>query len=462
MRGVAVVLDAKYAEFLKRRAKYSDPQGFDPVWVPDFLFDFQKYMVEWACREGRAALFEGCGLGKTPQQLVWAENVVRKTNRPVMLATPIAVGAQTVREAEKFGIAAKRTRNGKMTDEACVWVTNYEQLTKYDPSKFAGFVGDESSAIKDFKSERSGIVADFCRSIPHRLLCSATPAPNDFDELGTSSEALGRLGYRDMVTTFFRQEMNRDASGWGRAKLRFRGHAEEPFWSWVCSWARAIRRPSDLGFNDERFDLPPLNEIEHVVQTAKPRPGMLFPVPARDLREERAERRHTLRERCELAAQIGCDVTGPVSWWAELNDEADELERLIPGCEQVSGSDSDEAKEEKLTAFSTGELNRIVIKPSIGCWGLNWQHCADAVVFPSHSFERYHQLVHRFYRFGQMKPVNINLIVSEGEQGIIRSLRRKEQQVEQMFASIVAHMKDAMHLATQDVFKQKEVVPSWL
>lgn len=451
-----------YGSFLERRARYSDPQGFEPVWMPDFLFDFQRYMVEWACREGRAAIFEECGLGKTPQQLVWGENVVRLTNRPVMLATPIAVGSQAVREAEKFGIVAKRTRDGKMTDEPCIWVTNYEQLAKYDPSRFAGFIGDESSAIKDEKSSRRGVVAEFCRNIKYRLLCSATPAPNDYDELGNSSEVLGRFGYRDMVTTFFRQETSKDRRGWGRTKLRFRGHAEEPFWAWVCSWARSLRKPSDLGFDDSRFVLPPLNETEHVVTTAKPRDGMLFTVPARDMREERAERRHSMSERCELAAQLGLSADGPVTWWAELNDEADMLERMIPDCQQVSGSDSDDEKEEKLAAFSSGQLKRLVLKPAIGAWGLNWQHCSEVVVFPSHSFERYYQLVRRFYRFGQQKPVNVRLVVAEGEQGIIKNLRRKEEQCERMFASIVSHMKDAMHLATKDHFNQKEAIPSWL
>lgn len=456
------VLSTDYKTFLESRARYSDPQGFEPVFMPDFLFDFQKFMVEWACREGRAALFEECGLGKTAQQLVWAENVVRKTNRPVMLATPIAVGAQTVREADKFGITARRTRDGRMTDEACIWVTNYEQLSKYDPSKFAGFVGDESSAIKDFKSSRRGIVFEFCRNMQYRLLCSATPAPNDFDELGNSSDVLGRLGYRDMVTTFFKQETSKDNNGWGRMKMRFRGHAEEPFWAWVCSWARSMRKPSDLGFDDSRFALPPLVETEHVVKTAKARSGMLFAVPARDMREERAERRHSIVERCELAASLANGIDGPVSWWAELNDEADELERIIPNCVQVSGTDSDEEKEEKLSAFTTGDVKRIVLKPAIGAWGLNWQHCADAIVFPSHSFERYYQLVRRFYRFGQKRSVNVRIVVSEGEQGIVKNLRRKEQQAEKMFASIVAHMKDAMHLATKDNFHQQEVIPSWL
>ena len=451
-----------YDEFVLAKARFGEQEGFEPLWMPDFLFDFQRFMVDWSIRQGRAALFEECGLGKTAQQLVWAENVVRKTNKPVMLATPIAVGQQTVAEAEKFGIDARRTRDGKLDAAKRVWVTNYEQLHKYDPALFGGFVGDESSAIKDFKSERKAIVTEFVKTIPYRLLCTATAAPNDFDELGTSSEALGGLGYRDMITTFFRQEMGDHRTGWGRSRYRFRGHAEDPFWCWVCSWARSLRRPSDLGFDDARFALPPLNESEHVVESATARPGMLFTMAARDMREERAERRRTLRERCEKAAELVGLHNGPSVVWCELNPEGDMLEEMIDGAVQVSGSDGDDAKEEKLTAFSRGEIKCLVTKPKIGAWGLNWQHCRNTVVFPSHSFEQYYQLVRRFYRFGQTQPVNVHLVVCEGERGIMDNLARKKAQADRMFAAIVEHMRDAMRLATKDCFFTKERVPSWL
>lgn len=451
-----------YENFIYGKSRHCELDGFEPVWMPEFLFDFQRHLVEWAVRQGRAALFEDCGLGKTAQQLVWAHNVVMKTNKPVMLATPIAVGAQTLREADKFGVAARRTKDGVMTEESLVWITNYEQLHKYDPSKFAGFVGDESSAIKDFKSERKSVVTEFTRNIPYRLLCTATAAPNDFWELGTSSEVLGRLGFRDMITTFFKQETSKDGRGWGRTKYRFRGHAEHPFWSWVCSWARSIQRPSDIGFDDSRFALPELRETEFVVETAKPRPGMLFAIPARDIREERAERRHSIAERCEAAVAIASKAKGPCVAWCELNDEADELERSIPGAVQVSGDDSDDEKEERLSAFSLGQITRLITKPKIGAWGLNWQHCRDVIVFPSHSFEQYYQLVRRCYRFGQTKPVNVSLVVCEGERGVLNSIRRKQDQARKMFAEMVAHMNDALHLVSKDSFTQKEEVPSWL
>lgn len=336
-------------------------------------------------------------------QLVYGENVVRHTNKPFMLVTPLAVGAQFLREAEKFGINAKRTRDGKITNEACTWITNYEQLHKYDPAKFGGCACDESSGIKDFKSQRKDMVVEFMRAMRYRLLCTATAAPNDFHELGTSSEALGYLGFRDMITHFFKQETSKDHKGWGRTKYRFRGHAQEPFWSWVCSWARSIRKPSDIGFSDELFNLPPLVENEIIVETAKPRNDQLFTVPARDMREERAERRHSIRERCEKAAEICHAASGPTVSWCELNPEGDLLQKLLgKDCVQVKGSMSDDAKEEALTAFSLGQVNRLVIKPNIGAWGLNWAHCSNMTVFPSHSYEQYYQLVRRCWRFGQI------------------------------------------------------------
>ena len=452
-----------YSKFLERKSQLGGQDGFEPVWMPDFLFDFQRHLVEWSLRKGRSAIFADCGLGKTPMQLVWAENVVRKTNRLVMLATPLAVGQQTAKEAAKFGIEALRTRGGGFTGKPAIWITNYEQLHHYDPSQFAGMVCDESSAIKDFKSERKKAVVEFMRELPYRLLCTATAAPNDYWELGTSSEALGLLGFRDMITTFFKQETAKDYLGWGRTKYRFRGHAEEPFWRWVCSWARSLQMPSDLGFDDDRFKLPELIERSQVVSTAAPRDGMLFTIPARDMQEERAERRHSIKERCDAAAAIAAEADGPCVAWCELNEEGDELEdRLGPLCLQVKGSMSDDQKEECLQAFSSGECPRLVIKPKIGAWGLNWQHCHNVITFPSHSYEQYYQLVRRCYRFGQTMPVTVTSIVCEGEIGILPNLQRKQAQCRRMFESIVRHMKDATHLASSEFFPYQEEVPAWL
>mgnify|MGYP007083425892 CR=1 FL=1 len=451
---------ASYSDFLSARCQLGDMHGFNPTWMPDFLFDFQANLVEWACRKGRAAIFADCGLGKTPMQLTWAENVARHTCKPVLIVTPLAVAYQTAREAEKFGIECRVSRDGKWSGSQVV-VTNYERLHYFDRHAFGGVVCDESSAIKDFDSARCGAVNEFMREMEYRLLCTATAAPNDFHELGTSSGALGYLGYRDMLTKFFKEEIQDDYLGWGRTKYRFRGHAEKPFWRWVCSWARAVRKPSDLGFDDSRFVLPPLHEIETVLENSTPRAGWLFPTPAVGLREEREERRITLAERCErVADMVGKNKTAVV--WCQLNPEGDLLEKLIPNSKQVCGSMGDDEKEEVLRQFGSGELPVLVTKPKIGCWGLNWQHCSNVYTFPSHSFEQYYQAIRRCYRFGQSNPVTVNIIATAGEAGVIKNLKRKAEQAEEMFRYLVACMNDEMALNHVESFTNKEEVPSWL
>jgi len=451
-----------YREFLSHKNRADECQGFEPTWLPDSLFDFQKTLTRWAIQAGRAALFEDCGLGKTIQQLVWAENVIRHTNKPVLLVTPLAVGQQTILEASKFGIDAERSRDGKISGSKCVVVTNYEQLRKFDSTQFAGIVCDESSAIKNFKSQRKQDVTEFCRLLRYRLLCTATAAPNDYHELGTSSGALGYLGYRDMLTTFFKQDTQKDHLGWGRTKYRFRGHAENPFWRWVCSWARSIRKPSDIGGDDSRFVLPPLIQHEHIVETRKARSGMLFAMAATNLQEQREERRNSIAERCEMAAQHASDHDGSCVMWCELNDEGDRLASEIPDAVQVKGSMSDEKKEEILMAFTRGEVKRLVTKPKIGCWGLNWQHCHKVIAFPSHSFEQHYQAVRRCWRFGQDSPVNVHLIVNEGEQGVLRNIKRKALQVDRMFESLCEHVSDSLAMSRADNFTDEVSIPSWL
>ncbi len=455
-------MKTEYSEFLVRKAKIVNGYGFDPLWIPDGMFDFQKIATESLIRVGRGAGLEDCGLGKTYQQLVWSENVVRHSNLPVLLACPLAVGHQTLQQAEQFGIDAERSRDGSITGSPRVVITNYEQLHKFDHRQFAGFAGDESSCIKNFKSERKKAVVEFTRQMRYRSLWTATAAPNDVWELGTSSEALGYLGFRDMITRFFKQETSKDRLGWGRTSYRFRGHAEQPFWKWVCSWARAIRKPSDIGCSDDGFVLPPLEEHRHVVDTAKKRDGMLFAMAARDLREQRAERRNSIPERCDKARQLVEAHDGPSVVWCELNAEADRLERDIDGAVQVSGSMPDEKKEERLIAFSSGEIDRLVTKPKVGCWGLNWQHCRNVVTLPSHSFEQYYQAVRRCWRFGQTQKVNVHLIVNEGEVDVLKNLERKSAQADAMFTSIVAHMNEAMAVDSSESFDNETRTPTWL
>lgn len=456
----------EYQDFLRRKAQLGGRHGFDPVWSPGFLFDFQRDLVAWATSMGRAAIFADCGMGKTAMQLVWAENVVRHTNKPVLVLTPIAVGGQTVAEAEKFGIEARRTA-GEV--HRGINVTNYEKLHKFNPHDFAGVVCDESSILKSFDGVTKAAVTEFMRELPYRLLCTATAAPNDFTELGTSSEALGHLGHMDMLNRFFKNDRNTSDvgrkfanQGGGAPQWRFKGHAEVPFWKWVASWARALRRPSDLGFSDDRFALPPLVEREQVVKSIRPREGFLFALPAHGLTEQREERRRTIVERCERAAAVLSDTVEPAVAWCNLNDEGDLLERLIPGAVQVSGTDTDEEKEEKFAAFQRGEARVLVIKPVIGAWGLNWQHCAHMTVFAGYSFEQYYQGVRRCWRFGQKRPVVVDHVISDGEIEVLASRKRKAQQSDQMFSELVAHMRDAVEIARSTYGTKTQEVPSWL
>lgn len=665
-----------YDDFLARKAQLGSMSGFEPTFQPDFLFDFQHALTDWAIRKGRSALFADCGLGKTPMLLTWAENVVRHTNRPVLVLTPLAVSYQTLNEAEKFEIEAHRTIDGK------VWpginVTNYERLHHFSPDDFAGVVCDESSILKSFDGARKAEITEFMRQVQYRLLDTATAAPNDYIELGTSSEALGELGYTDMLGRFFKNDQNTIKpmrfTGFGspRAsspvggehtdKWRFKGHAEKDFWRWVASWARAMRRPSDLGFCDERFVLPPLYERDHVVDVPEDclPDGALFAMPATGLKEQREERRRTIGARCAKVVElVGERRREPSLVWCHLNEEGDRLERAMPHAVQVAGKDSDDYKEraamwfagslclcneplfraklpawrsenqiqntfepittpiarsdllrpssmlrptltknelisgltirptnigtpnghqngkpnttqngEKSTAtvrlsensarpkpktielenqkFAGQEIlgalaspwadttpflrNRegdapsafpptagtheqadsmlttvtspegsgayfaldatlglvsskttpkdlsapqctcghasgkrvLISKQSMFGWGLNFQACAHVTTFPSHSFEQYYQGIRRCWRFGQTRPVVVDIVTSEGEASVMANLQRKALAADRMFTELVAHMNDALKIERAVEFTKKEKVPAWL
>jgi hypothetical protein len=407
----------------------------------------------------------------SPMQLVWAENVTRYTNKPVLVITPLAVSTQILEEAEKFGIEAVASRDGQVKGN--IIVTNYERLHLFDANQFIGAVCDESSILKSFDGVRRNEITDFMRKLPYRLLCTATAAPNDYVELGTSSEALGYLGHMDMLARFF---VNRDKNSnprggrryrfsdpgtFGNAGWRFKGHAEQSFWRWVCSWARAMRRPSDLGFDDSRFALPELIQHEHLVQPRSQREGFLFEVPAIGLREEREEQRRTLVERCEKVAEL-VSTGKPAVAWCHLNAEGDLLAKLLPDAVQVKGSDSLEHKEEALLGFSKGAFNTLISKPKITAWGLNWQHCAHTTFFPSHSFEQFYQAVRRFWRFGQTQPVRVDIVTTSSGHEIMQNLQRKSAQADTMFSSLVAHMNNALTIERSNGFHKEVELPNWL
>ncbi len=453
----------EYAEFLERKAQDGTFEGFAPLFMPSFLFDFQQAIVDWSIRKGKNAIFADCGMGKTPMELVWAENVVRKTNKPVLILTPLAVAQQTIREGEKFGIEAHRSAG---VVHPGINVTNYEKLHHFNPDDFAGCVCDESSAIKSFNGKRRAEVTEFLRTLPYRLLCTATAAPNDYIELGTSSEALGVMGSMDMMNRFFKNDQN--TSDTGRqggtvAHWRFKGHAEIPFFRWVCSWARGGRRPSDFGpFQDTTFKLPKLIEREHIVETRTMADGMLFAMPATNMQEEREERRRTIQERCEMAGELTAHTKKPFVMWCHLNPEGDLLEKLMPDAVQVSGADSDEAKEEAYEAFVSGQARGIITKQKIGGWGLNWQHCAHVLEFASHSFEQHYQGVRRCWRFGQKSDVINDMIVTEGERGAKENMQRKSEAADKMFSMLVEHMHAALKIEAGYKFTKDVKVPDWM
>ena len=461
-----------YAAFLQDKAQLGGMSGFDPVWMPDFLFDFQQSLVEWGVRKGRGAIFADCGLGKTPMQLVWAENVVRHSNGRVLILTPLAVAGQTLAESAKFDIEARRSFDGSAWPG--ITIANYEKLHLFNSDDFVGIVCDESSILKSFDGARRQQITEFARKMPYRLLATATAAPNDYTELGTSSEALGALGYTDMLTRFFKNDQNTIKPMTYRhsgqnvkalddaAKWRFKGHAEQAFWRWVCSWARAVRRPSDLGFDDGRFILPELIEQDHLVETETLAPGMLFSLPAVGLKEQREERRRTINERCRMNAELVADTGEQALAWCHLNDEGDLLEQLIPDAVQISGSDSDERKEDIFLAFASGQIRVLVTKPKIGAWGLNFQRCAHVTFFPSHSFEQYYQGVRRCWRFGQTRPVRVDIITTEGEKEVMKNLQRKAKAADKMFADLVANMGAAVAIDRSVQFNEREQVPAWL
>ena len=453
----------EYQKFLKNKTQLGGFYGFDPTWIPDKLFDFQKSLVEWSCKKGRSAIYADCGLGKTFMQIAWAENVIRKTNGRVLILTPLAVSFQTVKECEKIGVESTHARNG-ITGSGKLFITNYERLAKFNSSDFVGVVCDESSILKNFDGETRKAVTEFMRTIKYRLLCTATAAPNDYIELGTSSEAIGDLGATDMVNRFFRKAKNTTTARQEKMSgiYELRSHAEKDFWRWICSWARAVRCPMDIGFDNKGFDLPKLITRSHVVKASTPRDGYLFDIPAVGLSEQRNDLMRTTKERCEMAADLVNSHSLPAVSWCNLNKEGDMLKRLIPDSVQVSGSDTDDHKEGAFNDFVNGGIRVLITKPTIGGFGLNLQHCAHETFFPSHSYEQYYQAVRRCWRFGQKNNVVVDMITTDGQENVLKNLERKSLAAEKMFNHLVSMMWNELKITKKEQPTKKEELPSWL
>ena len=475
-----------YQSFLQAKSQIGHNSGFEPNFLPPFLFDFQRHLVEWAVQKGRAAIFAYPGLGKTPMLLCWATNVVRHTNKPVLVLAPLPVCPQTLREADKFGIQATRSQDGK--HRSGIIVSNYERLHLFDPSDFSGVVCDEP-ILKNFTGTIRKRITRFMSKLPYRLLCTATPSPNDYIELGNCSEALGELSYSEMLRRFFQQLDDKGQKRENRlqedaeaiiasdpsyfqklayrvaqtiGQWRLKHHAIAHFWRWVASWAKLCRKPSDLGsFDDEPYRLPELREHTRIITPKSPPPGMLFNLPAFGMHEERQERRRTLTERTEFVSGL-VKHDRPAAIWCHMNDEADRLEEVIPDASQIAGRTPENRKLELYEAFANGSLRVLIIKPKLGAWGLNWQHCNHVVTFVSHSWEQHYQLIHRCWRFGQTMPVDLDIVATEGELRVLGNLKRKADRAEKMFDSVVREANNATRIERGHDYVNSMEVPAWL
>lgn len=441
---------ADYDAFIKAKAATSVAVGFDAKDMGGDLFDFQRAIVEWACRRGRAAIFADTGLGKTAMQVEWARQVNEHTGGDVLIAAPLCVAQQTVEEAAKFGIHVRYCRDQKDAKPG-ITITNYEMLERFNPADFAGVVLDESSILKAHDSKTRAKIVEMFRDTPYRLSCTATPSPNDHMELGNQAEFLGVMTAAEMLAMFFIHDGG-DTSQW-----RLKGHGKTRFWEWMSTWAVCIRNPADLGFDGSRYVLPGLKMHEHIIESPEALPGQLFSGIAQTLTERRDAKRGSLQERVKVAADLVNSHDRPAIVWCHLNDESKALADAIPDAVEVTGSMTIDQKEAAIMAFTHGQKRVIVTKPSIAGFGMNWQHCAD-VVFAGldDSYESFYQAVRRCYRFGQLKVVNVHLVSAESEGAVKANLERKQAQADDMADSMGAHMREL----TKQAIKGAEVEKS--
>jgi hypothetical protein len=452
-----------YDDFIDGKRHKPSSHGIDPWYIPDGMFDYQRYVSEYAIRKGRCAVFLDTGLGKTLIELTTAVNFRKHTGKPVLILTPLAVAFQFIKEAEKFGITdIQYSKDGK--HDAGIVVCNYERLDKFSADDFGAVILDESSILKNFDGAIKSQVTSFMKRVKYRFLFTATPSPNDFIELGTSSEALGYMGYMDMLGKFFTNNEDTISPQAIGTKWMLKGHAETAFFEWVSSWSVSMRKPSDLGFSDERHILPALNLVHHSVKNEEnlvvDGQIQLFNQIARRLTEVRSEQKLTTTKRCERAVELVHGHDSSV-YWCNFNGEGDLLEELDKDARQVKGSMNIERKEELLLAFSSGELKRLITKPKITAFGLNWQHCAHTVFFPTFSYEQYYQAIRRFWRFGQTRPVTVDLVYSDGQQRVMDSLIAKAEKAAELFDKLNASINADYHNSVKE-FNKPVTLPSFL
>lgn len=436
---------ASYREFLRQKSITAAAVGIaDPGPLSPHLKPFQADITRWALRRGRAGLFEGTGLGKTLQQLVWADEVERHTGSQVLLHAPLAVAEQTVEEARKFGIeGVAYAENGKQA--TCrLPITNYDRADRFDHRHYGGVVADESGILKSHESQTRIFLTEACRDTPFILAATAVPAPNDYIELGNHAEFLGVMRQQEMLATFFVHEgaIRADAN---TPEWRLKRHAEKDFWRWLASWSVVIRHPRDLGYDESGYDLPALHTHQVTIATDDDQPeGMLLSSEARTLSERLTARRDTIEARARAAADIILrEPHEPWLIWCGLNAEADAIRKLVPPTIEVAGPDDRDVKAERLAGFAAGRYDRLVSKPSICGWGLNFQRCARMVfVGLNDSFEQLFQAIRRCWRFGQLREVHVYLVASDREGAVVKNLAAKEADYDAMCAAMAEHMAD--------------------
>lgn len=452
-----------YADFIKSKKHSSVNYGIDMVFAPYSMFDFQKHIAEYAINKGRCAVFVDTGLGKTIIELTIAQNYVQHTNKPVLIITPLAVSAQFVKEADKFGVeGVEVTKNGKYSKK--IILVNYERLHYMNPSDFDCVILDESSILKNFDGKIRGKITSFLKKVKYRFLATATPSPNDYIELGTSSEALGYMGHIDMLGRFFKNNNNSIDPKHAGAKWYLKPHAEDDFWQWVSSWSISAKSPSDLGYNSDRYILPKLHELQTVIRNENPLvingQSSLFAMPAVGFHEIKQEAKATIKQRCEIAVEkaIAHDVS---VYWCNLNDESKTLREIDKDAVEVVGSMSIDRKESILEDFSNGNITKLITKTSITAFGLNWQHCNHTTYFPTYSYEQYYQAIRRFWRFGQNRDVFVDLILSDGQDQIMKSLVAKKTKAIEMFEKLTKQT-NKEYTETKKEFNKEIITPHFL
>lgn len=453
-----------YEAFLRNKTHTTGNFGFEPLWMPDSAFDFQANIITKAVQKGRVGLFEDTGLGKTMQQIAIAENIIRKTNKRVLILTPLAVAFQFIDEATRIGVDdIDHSRDGTLSKK--ITVCNYERLHLLNPEDFICVMLDESSILKNFAGKTRDQIVAFIKRVPYRFLATATPSPNDFIELGNSSEALGYMGYMDMLGKFFKSNQgsvdsnNRNIG----EKFYLKPHAERDFFAWVNQWSIMVKKPSDLGFSDMGYDLPALHVNKHMVHNEKTwtidDQASLFAMPAKSITEVREEQKLTVKERCERAAFLADGKTSV--YWCNLNEESSLLSELDKDAVEIIGGMSIEKKEDILVSFARGDIKRLITKAKMTSMGLNWQHCNHTVFFPTWSYEQYYQAIRRFWRFGQKSEVICDMVISEGQERVLEALEQKTQKAIELYGNLVAAANRDFSFSKKE-FNQTVQLPTFL